>query len=63
MAAENPKICPLKLIGGQNGYAQDPFCEKENCAWYLNFANGCCIPTIAGELADSTMKNLWLGKH
>lgn len=30
---EERKICPLKLIGGNNSYAQDPFCEKEKCAW------------------------------
>lgn len=45
---EEKKICPLKLIGGNNSYAQDPFCEKKKCAWWLNFANDCTIPTIAG---------------
>ena len=45
---EERKICPLKLIGGNNSYAQDPFCEKEKCAWWLNFANDCTIPMIAG---------------
>ena len=52
---EEKKICPLKLIGGNNSYAQDPFCEKEKCAWWLKFANDCTIPMIAGELADSTI--------
>lgn len=55
MAAEKPKVCPLKMMGGPNSYAQDPFCEKEGCAWWLTFANDCCVPTIAGELADSTI--------
>lgn len=49
------KICPLKLIGGNNSYAQDAFCEKERCAWWLNFENGCAIPSLAGILADSTI--------
>lgn len=57
MAAEKPKVCPLKMMGGSNSYAQDPFCEKEGCAWWLTFANDCCVPTIAGELADSTIKH------
>lgn len=55
MATEKRRICPLKLIGGNNSYAQDPFCEKENCAWWASYAEDCCIPTIAGELADSTI--------
>ena len=55
MANEKRLICPLKLIGGNSSYAQDPFCEKENCAWWAKYANDCCIPTIAGELADSTI--------
>lgn len=50
------KVCPLKLIGGNNSYAQDPYCEKEKCAWWLNFENGCAIPTIAGVLSDSTIR-------
>lgn len=49
------KICPMKLIGGQNSYAQEPFCDKEECAWWADYANDCCIPTIAAELADSTI--------
>ena len=55
MATEKRLICPLKLIGGNNSYAQDPYCDKENCAWWADYASGCCIPTIAGELADSTI--------
>ena len=55
MATEKRKICPLKLIGGNNSYAQDPFCEENGCAWWANYAKDCCIPTIAGELADSAI--------
>lgn len=55
MKTEKRLICPMKFSGGNNSYAQDPFCEKENCTWWLAFANDCCIPTIAGELADSTI--------
>lgn len=52
---EAQKICPLKLIGGNNSYAQSPFCEKERCAWWLSFENGCAISAVAGVLADSTI--------
>lgn len=51
----NRKICPLKLIAGNNSYAQSPFCEKELCAWYAKYANDCCIPTLVGEFADSVL--------
>ena len=53
---EERKICPLKLIGGNNSYAQDPFCEKEKCAWWRYFENDCAIPVIAKELEDSQGK-------
>lgn len=49
------KICPLKLIGGNNSYAQDAFCEKERCAWWLNYEKDCAIPTLVGVMADSTI--------
>lgn len=52
---EERKICPLKLIGGNNSYAQDLFCEKEKCAWWRYFENDCAIPVIAKELEDSTI--------
>lgn len=55
MATEKRLICPLKLIGGNNSYSQEPFCEKDQCAWYAKYARECCIQTIAGELADSTI--------
>ena len=55
MVDEKRLICPLKLIIGNNTYTQGIFCEKENCAWWVKYANDCCIPTIAGELADSTI--------
>lgn len=53
-AAEERKACPLKLIGGNNSYAQDPFCEKGQCAWWLNQGNGCAILLIAGERANNS---------
>lgn len=51
---EKQKICPLKMIGGQNSYAQDPFCDEEKCSWWLEFSKECCVVTMAGELVDST---------
>lgn len=38
------KICPI--VGSNH-------VNCENCAWYLQFAEDCSIPTIAGILADS----------
>ena len=38
------KICPI--VGSSH-------VNCENCAWYLQFAEDCAIPTIAGILADS----------
>lgn len=52
---EKQKFCPLKMIGGQGGYAQTPFCDEEKCSWWLEFSKECCVVTIAGELADSTI--------
>lgn len=63
MANEKRLVCPLKLIGGNNSYAQDPFCEKELCAWWANYAKECCIATIACELADSTISQTVYGNE
>ena len=37
------ECCPLKFIGGNNYYAQHPFCEEELCAWYLTNKKRCAI--------------------
>lgn len=34
-------------------------CIKEQCAWWLSFANDCALPVATGILADSTISRSW----
>lgn len=52
--------CPLKF-GGQNFFAQEPWCEKELCAWWVKYNKSCALCTIADILADSSINNICWG--
>lgn len=45
------KACPLKF-SGQNNFAQTPWCEKEDCAWWCDWQGGCALVANAAELSD-----------
>lgn len=55
LTQEKIKMCPLKLIGKKNCFQQSPFCEKEDCEWYLKYAKECAIVGIADFLTDNTI--------
>lgn len=45
------KACLLKF-SGQNNFAQMPWCEKENCAWWCGWDERCALVTIPSEISD-----------
>jgi hypothetical protein len=48
---ENKKVCPLKFCG-QNNFAQTPWCEKEDCAFWCGWASCCALVAIPSEISD-----------
>ena len=45
------KACPLKF-GGQNSFAQTPWCEKEKCALWCGFDCCCALVSVSVEISD-----------
>ena len=50
-SVNDKKICPMKF-GGSNSYAQDPWCDEENCAWWCRWNKACAAVTIPDTLYD-----------
>lgn len=48
---ENRKVCPLKFTG-QTGFAYDPYCKKEDCAWWCEWAERCAMVAISAEISN-----------
>lgn len=48
---DSKKICPMKL-SGQNVFAQTPWCEEENCAWWCDFDCCCALVSVSAEISD-----------
>lgn len=48
------KVCPICISGANNFVGR---CIGSDCAWYLNFADDCSIPIIAGVIADRYNNN------
>lgn len=51
------KVCPIMCAGANQAVC---YCIGKDCAWWLDFAGDCAIPTTAGILADSDIcRNTW----
>lgn len=48
---EHEPVCPLKFCG-QNCFAQTPWCEKKNCAWWYEAYSCCALKAIPAEISD-----------
>ena len=53
---QNRKACPMKF-GGQNSFAQDAWCEKEECAWWISCDNNCAVTLSRATCAQQEREN------